>query len=381
MKKLNKNQYYTRKESIITGGELEEISNIEDFPVFIGSTEQDISNDFSHNLTFDICKDTGLIQLRDVVNSEFIYPEYHSEAIGKTWQEHHEKLSEIIKKYSSEKTVLEIGGSDSRLATMALVENDSIKKWTIVDPNLKNRVKNDKIIYIEDFFDENSVEEFDLIVHSHTLEHMINPQSFIKSISKKTNVGDYHIFSVPNLYLYLENKYTNTINFEHTIFLTEEIIDYLLNSNYFEVEDKIYYSNHSIFYITKKVPNLVKIEKPNLYDKYKKMYCDLIEYYKNFVIDVNKSIENIQNDIYLFGGHIFSQYLISLGLNTEKIKFILDNSEIKDGKRLYGTNLFIKSPSKINFSDNSIIILKAGQYQNEIKSQLSNLNKNITFYE
>lgn len=381
MIKLNKNQFVSRTKSVISGGDVEEISSIENFPVFIGSTTDDISSDMSHNLTFDICKETGMIQLRDVVSSDIIYPKFHSEAIGKVWSEHHEKLSELIVKYSNNKTILEIGGSDSRLATKTLDKNLNINKWLIVDPNLKFEVNHDKLVYIEDFFSDKIEEYFDMIVHSHTLEHMTDPKSFLESISKKIGNGNYHIFSVPNLFLYMKNKFSNVLNFEHTLFLTEDIIDYLLNLHDFEIEEKIYYSDHSIFYVTKKVDNLNKMNKINFYSEYKKMYEDLFNYYKNFVEEINLKIKDTDSDIYLFGGHIFSQYLISLGLNTKNIINIIDNSEIKNDQRLYGTNLTIKMPNKINFKDNSIVILKAGQYQNEIKNQLLDINKKITFYE
>lgn len=381
MIKLEKEQYKTRSNSVIDNGELEEISNIENFPVFIGSTMEDISSDIFHNLTFDICKESGMIQLRDVIDSNIIYSKFHSEAIGKVWSEHHDKLSDIIVKYSDNKTILEIGGSDSRLAFKSLDKNINIKKWLIVDPNLKSQINHKKLTYIEEFFNEDIEEYFDMIVHSHTLEHMTDPKTFLESISKKMKNGNYHIFSVPNLFLYMKNKYSNVLNFEHTLFLTEDIIDYLLNMYDFKIEDKIYYSDHSIFYITKKVENLVKVSKVNFYLNYKKMYKDLIDYYRNFVDEINFKIKNTESDIYLFGGHIFSQYLISLGLDTKNILNIIDNSEIKDGQRLYGTNLIIKMPKNLNFKDNSIVILKAGQYQDEIKKQLLDINNKIIFYE
>ena len=48
-----------------------------------------------------------------------------------------------------------------------------------------------------------------------------------------------------------------------------------------------------------------------------------------------------------FGAHIFSQYLIMLGLSTKNIKYILDNNKDKQNKRLYGTDLIVKSPKSL----------------------------------
>ncbi|MFH5191288.1 SAM-dependent methyltransferase, partial [Campylobacter jejuni] len=81
---------------------------------------------------------------------------------------------------------------------------------------------------------------------------------------------------------------------------------------------------------------------------------------------------------YLFGAHLFGQYLIFQGLNTEKIINILDNNPSKQEKRLYGTKFIVKSPKILKDQDNSLVILNAGVYNDEIeKDILENINKNI----
>lgn len=380
--KLNSEQYTRRLNSILTNGEIEEISSIKNFPVFIGVTDQNIELDLFHDLTFDICKDTGIIQLRDCIDQNIIYSEFHCEAIGDIWNTHHDKFSDIISKYSKNKNILEIGGSDSRIALKTLDKDNDIKKWTIIEPAIKYKIQNDRLFYIEDFFNEKYYnEDFDLVVHSHTLEHMYNPKEFLKDISNSLNNGDYHIFSFPNLYKYLKNGYSNVINFEHTLYLTEEIIDYLINLYDFEIVEKQYYDEHSIFYVTRKNDKIIKKELENNYEIYKKDYDNYFNYFKKFVLELNEKIEKTENDVYLFGAHVFSQYLIFHGLKTDKIKYILDNSKLKLDKRLYGTNLFIKSPNSVNIKNNSIVILKVGQYKEEIKNQLININSTIEFFE
>ncbi|EEU7171956.1 SAM-dependent methyltransferase, partial [Campylobacter jejuni] len=81
---------------------------------------------------------------------------------------------------------------------------------------------------------------------------------------------------------------------------------------------------------------------------------------------------------YLFGAHLFGQYLIFQGLNTEKIINILDNNPSKQEKRLYGTKFIVKSPKILKDQDDSLVILNAGVYNDEIeKDILENINKNI----
>jgi len=78
------------------------------------------------------------------------------------------------------------------------------------------------------------------------------------------------------------------------------------------------------------------------YSFYKDMFEEFIQYHTELVDMINKQIESSSSPIFLFGGHIFSQFLIGFGLNVENIINILDNSDIKHNKRLYGTNLIVK---------------------------------------
>ena len=84
--------------------------------------------------------------------------------------------------------------------------------------------------------------------------------------------------------------------------------------------------------------------------------------------------------IYLFGAHIFSQYLKVFGLNTSKINSILDNSKEKEGYRLYGTSLFVENPRVLKNCETPVVILRAGPYNAEIKKQILNeINSNTIF--
>ena len=83
----------------------------------------------------------------------------------------------------------------------------------------------------------------------------------------------------------------------------------------------------------------------------------------------------------MFGGHIFSQFLLNNGIISERIEGILDNSTSKIGKRLYGTNKSIFSPEILSEKQNVALILKAGQYQEEIRKQINKINKNCIIWE
>ena len=182
----------------------------------------------------------------------------------------------------------------------------------------------------------------------------------------------------------LKRKYTNCINFEHTVFITEPYIDYLLSKHGFrQVAKKYFKDDHSIFYAYIKDTKTETIELPTrLYERNKKLYLDIVDYHKKLIIDLNETIKKVdpEQSIYLFGAHVFAQYLIELGLDTGRIVCLLDNDINKQGKRLYGTNMMVKSPKVLADVKNPIIILKVGVYNDEVKRDiLENINRNAKF--
>ena len=96
---------------------------------------------------------------------------------------------------------------------------------------------------------------------------------------------------------------------------------------------------------------------------------------------MNKKISKANNKVFLFGAGLFSQYLISFGLRTENIEYILDNSLSKQNKRLYGTNLIVKSPKILSSIDKAHVILKAHTYNQEIIDDIINqYNNKVEFW-
>jgi len=380
MKKIDK---IIRNYDVISGGEIEELYSMNLFPVFIGCSNSPEEKDIKSDMCWYISKDTGMIQLNPVLPLDLVYQEAHgSGCVGKLWLEHHKEFSKFIKKQKP-LSVLEIGGSHGILSREYKKENPI--DWTILEPN-PSPVEGVDATFIKGFFDDKFIfdGEIDTIIHSHVFEHVYYPNEFIKHISNFLEEGQKLIFSLPNMEEMLKRKYTNCINFEHTVFITEPYIDYLLSKHGFRQVDKKYFKDdHSIFYAFIKDNKTETIElQTRLYEHNKKLYLDFINYHKKLIIDLNEKIKkvDIEQSIYLFGAHVFSQYLIEFGLDTSRISCLLDNDINKHGKRLYGTNMMVKPPKVLTDIKNPIIILKAGVYDDEIKRDiLGNINKNTKF--
>ena len=326
-----------------------------------------------------ICEKSGMIQLKKLLPLDLVYSGYHSEALGRVWEDHHLQFCDFIEKYNPQ-NILEIGGSNGVLAK-EYTKKRKINKWTIVEPNPAFE-GNSEINIIKGYFDNNfKLVGIDAVIHSHVIEHFYDPNQILLHIANFLKTGDFHIFSLPNLDKYLKNKFSNSINFEHTYFITDYFIEYLLAKYGFQIIDKYYYGEHSIFYATQKINTPSAPEIKNHFYENKKLYLDMVEYYDAEVNRLNRLIDNYSGKIFLFGAHIFSQFLIYRSLQIEKIINILDNSIIKKNKRLYGTSLFVVSPDVLKNINRAAVILKAGQYQVEVKKQLLEINPEIDIWE
>ena len=168
------------------------------------------------------------------------------------------------------------------------------------------------------------------------------------------------------------------------MFLTEPYIEYLLAKNGFRLTDKEYFlEDHSIFYTAVRDLSVTPVAlQSNFYAENRQIYQEYVDYHDELIGDLNHRVQATTASIYLFGAHIFSQYLIMNGLTTGRIVNILDNDPGKQGRRLYGTDLVVESPSVLRGLISPVVILKAGIYNEEIKVDiLENINNSVVFLE
>lgn len=379
--------YIDRENDVVLGeSDLEHLYTFENFPVFMGCVNTPQQEDLMENMSWHISKKSGFIQLNPLLPLNVVYfTEHGSGTVGKLWDEHHLEFSKFLRKFNP-KSILEIGGLHGILAKNYLTLDPSIE-WTMIEPNPRVE-ENLPINVIKGFFDENFVSEqkFDAVVHSHVLEHIYEPKLFFEHLESFMGSGELLIFSIPNMEEMMKRKYVNCINFEHTFYLTEPYVDYFLKLNGFEILEKQYFkADHSVFYAAKKIDSKVDGEEvlvdwKELYDINKGLFVEYVNHHLNDVRQLNDIVKKSNSPVFLFGAHVFTQYLISFGLATDKIVCVLDNDGKKVGKRLYGTNLISQSPKILAEYDTPIVILRAGVYNDEIKDDiLLNINSNAIF--
>lgn len=375
-----------RDRCVFTGRrDLELLHSFKSFPVFMGCVEHSRDLDLTSDMNWWISRSTGAVQLSPLIPLDILYQSSHgSGSVGASWLQHHQRLAECISQLGCS-SVLEIGGGHGVLAQChQKLRPDS--SWTIVEPN-PTIPESAKLRVIRSVFDKSfqPTQQYDAVVHSHLLEHIYDPAGFLWQLRGLLSAGGYLVFSVPNQEAQFRKNITYVLAFEHTVFLTEDWIQFLLAQNGYIVQEKQYYlADHSVFYVARKV----NAEKPAIsdpgdrYDFYKKAFSSYIQFHVDMVCRMNKAILQTTLPVYLFGGHVSSQYLLAYGLTPQGISCILDNDPKKHGKRLYGSDLIVRSPHILRGQGPVAVILRQGVFNDEIKKDiLTNINPQVEFWE
>lgn len=363
--------------------DLEHLHTFREFPVFMGCTAQPAELDLKADMEWQISLHSGSVQLKKLLPLEVLYPDSHGAGcVGRLWDRHHSAFAQALSRVAP-KSVFEIGGAHGILATKYRQHGEV--PWTILEPN-PSPVQGCPARFIKGFFDErfSCSDSFDVVVHSHLFEHVYHPAEFMRHLGSFVPEGKHLVFSLPNMQAMLERKYTNCINFEHTVLLTEPHIEFLLSQNGFRTVAREYFlEDHSIFYAAVRDGGVAAASLPRgLYSRYRELYLEYLRYHKQLIEKLNRDIRDCGRPVYLFGAHVFSQYLIAFGLDTGPIVSLLDNDPNKQGKRLYGTPLQVSSPKALEGVENPLVILKAGVYNEEVRQDiLTNINPGTRFLE
>ena len=362
--------------------DLEHLFTIKKSPVYMGVVKKkENQTSLFQDLSFYISKSTGTVQINPLLPLSVVYSREHgSGKIGKLWNQHHKNFANFIKKKCTNH-FFEIGSGHFQLFEEILKSRKDIL-WTALEPNPQKIINSNKLKILRKFFTKKTkVFHNQTIIHSHLLEHIYHPNIFLKNISSKMIKNQIMIFSVPNMYQMIKRGYMNALNFEHTYYASEKIIDHMLYMNNLKIIDKQYFKkDHSIFYRVKKYYSK-KSKTINFYKKNKLLFLNYYNNFKDKVFKVNTTMNKNDFLYIIHGAHIFTQMAICYGLDTNKILFVTDNDPQKYNKFLYGTKLHVKNPRELLILKKKICVITTftGVYKSEIEHDLLKINKNILF--
>ena len=348
----------------------------------MGVTTLSSNLDQYEDMIFSKCMECGCIQIKNLIPLEVLYADGHASVIGETWDRHHREFCEFVKKYIKG-YIVEIGGANLMVAKR-LAQEERVKKITVFDNNILQYQNGqnipDKISLKEEFFNPTKVKEnIDAIIHTHLIEHLYNPLEEILDMSHLLKDGSYMMFAMPLVDEMLKANFTNAMNFEHTYLIDLKVVENILNFCSFEIVEKKNFSPYAAFIIARK-NDTIKQNVVNLYPNHSNVFNGFCQYHTNEVKKIKNQINTDKENTFIFGAHIFTQYLFSFGLTPNLFSNILDNDPAKQNNRLYGTQLEVKSPKILKNIEKPLVVLKAAMYTEEIRRDiLENINPNTRF--
>lgn len=366
-----------RKKCIFCNDELVRTYFEHDYENYIAHYQVDVDKNIDDMIKIPynilICDNCKTPQIKYLGDPAEIYAINHADSTGTTMINLHKKTTELIIKYKSYiNNIIEIGSSYGVLSDMIIEKLENIE-YNIIEPKYMGDTKK-KIIY-NDFYEnvDDSMINANTLIISHVFEHFYHPKLILEKINSNNNITNFFLI-FPDLEYYINNNVLHVLNTEHTFYVDNDFLVGQLEKYGFCLIEKEHHMNHSVIFYFKKIKNIKKSDIIYVNKNY-----NLDKYFGSInatVSEFNKIINNNKNTqkIYMWPSSIHTLFLFTFGLKYEHLTNLLDNSRNKINKKMYGTNLIIKSFEeviKINDKD-SIILLNGGIFNKEILDKTNN---------
>jgi hypothetical protein len=352
--------------------DLEPLLRIEGAPLYMGVSDGDPGDDAFADQEWVVSRSSGCLQLGLLPPLELVYQAQHNAAIGGVWRRHHDAFADFVARFGP-RTVVEVGGAAGHLATR-YAERYRLERWLVVEPN--PTVEPDGPIEVLHGFVEDhvgAVGDCEAVAHSHVLEHLHDPRAFLRLMAERMTPGALMLLSVPDLAAVLALSGSNALNFEHTYYLGIPTLLWMLADAGFEVEELRRFERHSVFVAARAggAAATSADPPPNVAASSVPVFRRFVEASRRDAADLARRARAHGRPVFLFGAHVFSQFLITCGFPEELVAGILDNDPAKQGRRLYGTRARVLAPAEIGDVAGAAVVVRVAHYAAEIRAQLA----------
>lgn len=191
------------------------------------------------------------------------------------------------------------------------------------------------------------------------LEHAPDPNSFLQGIWENLCDDAVGLIEVPNVDMIIENHMFSEFIRDHLMYFTSDTLRLLLEKNGFEVL-KCYPVWHG--YCLAAIVRKRKIMNTQVfYDSLETICSEMNRYIDSFVKQDKK--------VAVWGAGHQALAVIALSKIQNKIEFVVDSADFKQGKYTPGTHVKIVSPKTLEKSGEiAAIIVMAASYSDEVAS-------------
>lgn len=209
---------------------------------------------------------------------------------------------------------------------------------------------------------------FDAFFTLNFIEHLPDPNSFLRGVYNNLTDGAVGFVEVPNFDMILRNKLFSEFMRDHLFYFTRETLNVALRQNGFEIIDcKEVWHDYIISAVVKKRQ---KLDISHFNNHQAKLKEEIEAYIRSFK----------HKRIAIWGAGHQALAVISLMNLTGKIKYVVDSAVFKQGKYTPATHIRIVSPDALSQDPVDAIIIMAASYSDEVARILRNkFSRNVNF--
>ena len=186
------------------------------------------------------------------------------------------------------------------------------------------------------------------------LEHLPDPNAVLRGISNNLAEGAVGLVEVPNFDMILRSNLFSEFMRDHLFYFSRKTLNLLLELNGFEIIDckEVWYD----YIISATVRKRSRMDLSSFY-----------EHRDRFKTEVNHYINQFgEKKVAIWGAGHQSLSIISLLGIADKLKYVIDSADFKQGKFTPATHIPVVSPDKLNSDPVEAIIVIAGSYSDEV---------------
>jgi hypothetical protein len=306
---------------------------------------------------------------------ELVHEGGHATGLGGAWDQHHEAFAAFVAKHARG-DVLEVGGGGGKLARFfRRIEAEA--RWCILEPNPTLAEPIARASLMRGFFDANVSlpDGVETLVFRHCLEHIYDLAGIVAVMATKLPIGGRILIAWPNIERWILRGEPRALNWEHTFFVATDVLARLFQAHGFRlVERAAFGSDHSHFLA---LENTGAREQPMFSGKDASATGTHIRaYFDSFArkaTALNAVAREEARPIYAAPASIYSQYLFAFGLEARRLAGLIDNSPLKQGRRLYGVALANNSSAALAERP-SAVFLNGGAHNAEMATSFRRAN-------
>jgi novobiocin biosynthesis protein NovU/D-mycarose 3-C-methyltransferase len=370
-----------------------------DLPIVFDLGLQPLANDFVspgserqgfYPLAVQMCQGCGLAQLSVVVNPATLYRNYsYVSSSSVTMIRHYDRLFCDIKSESPSLRLLEIASNDGACLKFA---NAAGFKVCGIDPaeNLAHHANIQGLTTIPEFFNRASAVKVNqhldgtagVVLARHVFAHIDDWDEFFLTLEIVSDKNTVICLEFPYAQDMLRRNTWDTIYHEHLSYVSLGPLVKILYDTPFHLHRVIHYGVHGGTMLVMlrhndcKIPNHLSADEALADEKItKEDWISFSQLTRSKIDELRKTVNGLSDTGHLFGGFGASAkgtvLLNACGFKKKDVAFVTDNSPIKPGKLVPGTDIPVIEESQLLSEYPDYAICSAWNYRAEILEKMT----------